>query len=74
MQETLRMIFKNQEGQNVAITVPDPDTEITALEVEAVMDSVITRNIFTTTGGDITGKVRVEVVVRDVNVLADFTA
>ena len=74
MQETLRMIFKNQEGRTVAISVPDPDTAITALEVEACMDSVITRNIFTSTGGDLTGKVRAEVVARDVNVLADFTA
>ena len=72
MQQTLRMIFKNEEGRNVAITVPDPDSEITAAEVETVMDSVVTRNIFTTTGGDITGKVRAEVVARSVDVLADF--
>jgi len=72
MQETLRMIFKNEEGRNVAIVVPDPDSEITASEVETVMDSVVTRNIFTTTGGNITAKVRAEVVARSVDVLADF--
>ncbi len=72
MQETLRMIFKNVEGRNVAIVIPDPDSEITAAEVETVMDSVVTRNIFTTTGGDITAKVRAEVVARSVDVLADF--
>ncbi len=74
MQETLRMIFKNEEGRNVAIVVPDPDSELTASEVETVMDSVVTRNIFTTTGGDITAKVRAEVVARSVDVLADFEA
>lgn len=74
MQETLRMIFKNQEGLNVAIAVPDSDSEITALAVESVMDSVIARNVFTTTGGNITDKVRAEVVARSVDVLADFEA
>jgi len=72
MQETLRMIFKNEEGRNVAIVIPDPDSEITASEVETVMDSVVTRNIFTTTGGNITAKVRAEIVARSVDVLADF--
>jgi hypothetical protein len=38
------------------------------------MESVITRNIFTTTGGDITAKGRAEVVARSVDVLADFEA
>lgn len=74
MQETLRMIFKNAAGKNVAINLPDPDPELTAMEVEAVMDSVVTRNVFDTTGGDIASKVRAEVVSRDVDVLADYEA
>ena len=74
MQKTLRMIFKNAAAKNVAINLPDPDSEITAMEVEAVMDSVVSRNVFNTSGGDITSKVRAEVVARDVDVLADFEA
>ena len=74
MQETLRMVFRNTAGKTVAISLPDPDSEITGLDVEAVMDSIITRNIFDTTGGDITTKVRAEVVSRDVDVLSDFEA
>jgi len=74
MQETLRMIFRNDEGRSVAITVPDPAAELNASTVEAVMDSVIDRNVFTTTGGDITAKVRAEVVARSVDVLADFSS
>jgi len=74
MQETLRMIFRNAAGKTVAINLPDPDSEITALDVEAVMDSIVTRNVFDTTGGDIASKVRAEVVSRDVNVLADYEA
>ena len=72
MQKTLRMIFKNAAGTNVSINLPDPDSEITAMEVEAVMDSVISRNVFDTSGGDIESKVRSEVVARDVDVLAEY--
>jgi len=72
MQETLRMVFRNVEGRLVAISLPDTDPELTALEVESVMDSIIVRNIFTTTGGDITSKVRSEVVARGVTVLSEF--
>jgi len=72
MQKTLRMIFKNAAGKNVSINLPDPDSEITAMEVEAVMDSVVSRNVFDTSGGDIESKVRSEVVARDVDVLAEY--
>jgi hypothetical protein len=73
MQETLRMVFRNQQGRLVSINLPDPDPELTALEVETVMDSIVNRNVFMTTGGEIEAKVRAEVVSRGVNVLGDFT-
>jgi len=72
MQETLRMVFRNQEGRLVSINLPDPNPELTALEVETVMDSIVTRNVFMTTGGNIEAKVRAEVVSRGVNVLGEF--
>lgn len=73
MTETLQMIFSNLEGRNTTISVPDPDPALTAAEVEAVMDSIVSGNIFSTTGGDITAKVRAQVVSRSVTELADFT-
>jgi hypothetical protein len=72
MSDTLRMVFKNAEDRLSAISVPDPDPELTALEVEEVMDSILTTNIFNTTGGDLVSKVRAEVVSRTVDVLQDF--
>jgi hypothetical protein len=72
MSETLQMIFSNAEGRNSTLSVTDPNPEITAVEVEAVMDSVIDKNVFQTTGGDITGKVRAQVVSRTVDVLSEF--
>jgi hypothetical protein len=72
MSSTLQMIFGNAEGRNSTISVVDPDPALTALEVEVVMDSVLTRNVFTTTGGDLTDKVRAQVVSRTVDVLSEF--
>lgn len=72
MSATLQMIFSNAEGRNSTISVTDPDPEIIAAEVEAVMDSIITKNVFQTTGGDIVGKVRAQVVSRTVDVLSEF--
>jgi len=52
--------------------VADPDPEITAMEVEAVMDSIISRNVFNTSGGDIESKVRAQVVSRTVDLLCEY--
>ena len=44
----------------------DPVEELTAEQVEAVMQSIIDKNIFDSAGGDLTSKVRAQVVSRDV--------
>ena len=72
MTETLQMIFRNFDGRNTTVSVSDPDSELTAQEVEEVMDSIVSKNVFHTTGGDIVDKVRAQVVSRSVNVLGEF--
>ncbi len=72
MSATLQMIFSNTEGRNSTVSVADPNPELTAFEVEAVMDSIITRNVFTTSGGDLEAKVRAQVVTRTVDVLGEY--
>jgi translation initiation factor RLI1 len=72
MSATLQMIFRNTANRNSTISVADPDSEITALDVEAVMDSIISRNIFDTSGGDLQSKVKAQVVSRTVDVLTDY--
>jgi hypothetical protein len=49
--KVLRMTFTNAQGGSVSLTLPDPKDGITAAEVEAAMDLVIAKNIFTGTGG-----------------------
>lgn len=72
MSETLQMIFSNFEGRNSTVSVTDPDPAITALGVETVMNSILTRNVFNTSGGDLVAKVRAQVVSRTVDVLGEF--
>ncbi len=72
MSETLQMIFKTAEGRNTTISVADPEPELGLEEVDPVMDSIIARNIFETTAGEITGKVRAQVVTRTVDMLGEF--
>ncbi len=72
MSETLQMVFRNVEGRMTTISVTDPAPDITALDVEEVMDSILTRNVFLTSGGDIESKVRAQIVSRSVEVLGEF--
>ena len=72
MNKTLRMIFKNEEDRNSTISMADPEEELTSEQVEAVMQSIIDKNIFDSAGGDLTGKVRAQVVSRDVENIAEF--
>ena len=72
MSATLQMIFSNTEGRNNTISVADPDPEITPMAVDVVMDSILARNVFETAGGELTGKVRAQVVTRTVDVLGEY--
>ncbi|NLA27463.1 MAG: DUF2922 domain-containing protein [Firmicutes bacterium] len=72
MTRTLQMIFLNEEGRNVTISVPDARDDIEAVEVETVMSDILQRNIFLTTGGEISGLRKAQVVSRDVEILVEF--
>lgn len=72
MIRTLQMIFKNQEGRNVTISVPDARENLQAAEVEAAMTGILARNIFRTTGGDIVEASKAQVVSRQVDTLVEF--
>lgn len=57
MARVLVMTFKNEAGQNVNIRLNYPKENLTAEQVGAVMDTIIAKNIFATTGGDLVEKV-----------------
>jgi hypothetical protein len=72
MSDTLQMIFLNVEGRNATVSVVDPDPALEALEVETVMDSILSYNVFNTSGGDLVSKVRSQIVSRTVDVLGEY--
>ncbi|OPX90870.1 MAG: hypothetical protein A4E53_00808 [Pelotomaculum sp. PtaB.Bin104] len=56
MAKVLRMSFKNEGGNTVSISLDAPRDNLTEAEVEAAMDLVITKNIFTSSGGNLVTK------------------
>lgn len=60
--KVLRMTFSNASGNAVTITLPDPKASLTAAQIEAVMDQIITKNIFLTAGGELISKRDVKIV------------
>jgi uncharacterized protein YggL (DUF469 family) len=54
--KVLRITFNNAAGSAVSFTLPEPKADLTAAQVEAVMDQIITKNIFVTSGGALVSK------------------
>lgn len=52
--KTLEMVFRNEAGTEVLISLYDPKDGLTLAQVQAVMQDIITQNIFSTTTGDLT--------------------
>ncbi|KLU66109.1 hypothetical protein DEAC_c21480 [Desulfosporosinus acididurans] len=69
--KVLRMTFNNAAGNAVTITMPQPKDSLTAADIEAVMDQIITKNIFLTSGGELISKRDVKIVDTTTNDLFD---
>lgn len=72
MSTTLQMIFRNEEGRNVTISVVDPRDDLEPAEVETAMENILQRNIFSSAGGDISSLNKAQLVSREVEVLIEF--
>lgn len=55
--KTLVMRFKNEEGRNVALRLRYPKSTLTNQQVKDLMDTVIAKNIFASSGGDLVSTV-----------------
>ena len=52
MAKRLVLAFKTVEGTTSTLTVDEPKDGLTSAEVRAVMDTIVTQNIFNTNSGD----------------------
>lgn len=60
--KVLRMTFNNASGSAVSISLPDPKADLTSAQIEAVMDQIIAKDIFLTSGGALVSKKDVRIV------------
>ena len=72
MAQTLQMIFQNEEGRNVTISVADARNDLEPLDVETAMNGIVDDNLFITSGGEIVKPVRGQIVSRHVQTLVQF--
>lgn len=66
MAKTLQMVFQNRAGKNVSINVGEVKDSITSDEVKTLMQLIIAKNIFDSTGGDLITIMSADIVTRDV--------
>lgn len=66
MDKSLELIFKNKAGKNARMSMQDPKDDLTADQVQSLMDSILEKNIFETTGGDLVEAVGARLIQKEV--------
>ncbi len=69
MATRLRMSFLNALNNTTSMSLDDPKADLTPAEVQTVMDDIIVKNIFNSSGGDLVAVKSAEVVTTTVNEL-----
>ncbi|WP_407309948.1 DUF2922 domain-containing protein [Desulfosporosinus sp. SB140] len=58
----VKLIFTTAGGKTFSITIPDPKEDLDKAQAEAVMCTIIEKNVFLTSSGELTGKRNIKVV------------
>ncbi|KJR46376.1 Type II restriction enzyme, methylase subunit [Desulfosporosinus sp. I2] len=69
--KVVRLTFTTAGGKTFSITIPDPREDLDKAGAEAVMDTIIQKNIFLTSSGALIGKQDIKVVGTTTNDLYD---
>ncbi len=59
--KVLRMTFNDSLG-SASITLPEPKADLTAVQIEAVMDQIIAKNVFVGAGGALISKKDIKII------------
>lgn len=70
MIKTLEMVFRNQAGKEAVLSIADPKDDLTKAQVDTVMQDILAKNVFVTTGGDLVQTVDARIRTRDAVSLA----
>lgn len=70
MAKTLQLVFQNQAGKNVTINIPEIRDGLTSEEIKNLMQLIITKNIFESTGGDLVALMEANIISRDIQEVA----
>lgn len=70
MTKNLELVFRNANGKEATIRLAEPKDGLTKAEVDNLMQTILTKNIFVTTGGDLKEIVGARINTSDSTVLA----
>lgn len=70
MAKTLEMVFRNESGKEVTLSIADPRENLTLAEVKTVMEDIIAKQIFESKTGDLAQVVEARITSKDTAVLA----
>ncbi len=66
MTKKIELIFKNELGKNVTLSLDNPIEPVDPAQVNQVMDQVIAENAFVSPGGSLVSKYAARIVERNV--------
>lgn len=61
MTKTLELVFRTSAGKEVIISLPDPKADLTLAQAQAVMQEIITSDIFVNKGSALTERVEARI-------------
>nr|WP_312291997.1 DUF2922 domain-containing protein [Clostridium chromiireducens] len=66
MEYTLNMVFLTAGGKKTTFAVTDVDSAVTPAQVNSLMNTILSENIFTTSSGDLVSKSSASIVAKTV--------
>lgn len=69
--KVLKLTFTTSGEKTFVLTIPDPKEGLQKAEAEAVMDSIIQKNVFLTSSGALNGKRDIRIIDTTTNDLFD---